>query len=468
MSDSTTRESRGNAAGAGDAQVQQSTADPLASPLQDPLVAPPAPVQMAAATAPEPADGGGGGEDEERPAIVEDGQTTESGQMTRSQFLNEARSRVTTTAQSALGPMWEVAGCPYITAWFNRHQDMTATSMLTMARRYAGAGADANAQTLLAGVTEQVKAGVQAWSSGGDISGQLGATGLGDMAGDVPAADGGEPVQRKADMSPEAVVQRMGDGRPLDSGVKSGLGTAFGSAIGDVQVHTGAAAVQMTRETNADAVTVGDHIAFAGGKYQPGSVSGDALIAHEAAHVVQQRRSGEKVQRHSPGGSSSAAETDADRAAAGAMVQMYGGDAGALAEVESSGPALTSGLQMQRCSNDEQVRDQQVRAGIEGVISGLGPPGMPFPSPEAAGGALEWIRGESASDYQYYVLMGGTHTRALFLNGDVDWGAYQRRARERGAPCSVDDFYTGGIWEDFWNDTQNNTILRGNTAPLPL
>ena len=423
---------------------------------------------MDAATAAAAPAGGGDGEaaPEEAPAIVEDGQPTESGQMTRSQFLAEVRSRVTSAAEGALGPMWEVAGCPYINAWFARHQDTPAPTMLRMAQRYSGNGGATDARGLIDGVTAQVKVGLQAWAGGGDISGQLGAAGLGDMAGDVPDASGGDPVQQKASMSPDAVVQRMGDGRPLDGSVASGIGGAYGANLGGVQVHTGADAVQLARESGAAAVTVGDHIAFAGGRYQPGTPAGDALIAHEAAHVVQQRRSGERVQRYGPGGSSSSTELDADRAAAGAMVQMYGGDARSMSEVDAGGPALRSGLQMQRCSNDREVRDAQARAAVEGVISGLGPPGMPFPSPEAARGAMQWIQGESAADFRYYVIMGGSHTRALFRDGTVDWGAYQRRARERGQGHSMDDFYRGGIWDDFWGHVQTNSVLRGNTPPI--
>jgi hypothetical protein len=39
----------------------------------------------------------------------------------------------------------------------------------------------------------------------------------------------------------------------------------------------------------ARAFTVGADVFFAAGEYRPGSCSGDALIAHEAVHVVQQR-----------------------------------------------------------------------------------------------------------------------------------------------------------------------------------
>lgn len=40
------------------------------------------------------------------------------------------------------------------------------------------------------------------------------------------------------------------------------------------------------------AFTVGSDIAFARGAHRPGTLTGDALIAHELAHVVQQASAG--------------------------------------------------------------------------------------------------------------------------------------------------------------------------------
>jgi hypothetical protein len=60
------------------------------------------------------------------------------------------------------------------------------------------------------------------------------------------------------------------------------------------------------------AVTDGDHVYFAPGRYAPGTVAGDRLIAHELAHVTQQRRAGPPSPRL-------AAELDADAAADAAV-----------------------------------------------------------------------------------------------------------------------------------------------------
>jgi len=64
--------------------------------------------------------------------------------------------------------------------------------------------------------------------------------------------------------------------------------SAFGADFGGVRVHTGNEAVQMNRELRAQAFTHGSDIYFNAGKYEPASVAGQGLLAHELTHVVQQ------------------------------------------------------------------------------------------------------------------------------------------------------------------------------------
>ena len=52
----------------------------------------------------------------------------------------------------------------------------------------------------------------------------------------------------------------------------------------------------LARSLEARAFTVGTHIAFASGEIRPGTLGGDALLAHELAHVIQQR--GERPMPH--------------------------------------------------------------------------------------------------------------------------------------------------------------------------
>jgi hypothetical protein len=86
-----------------------------------------------------------------------------------------------------------------------------------------------------------------------------------------------------------AIAAAHGSGRPLDSGLAGGLGQAFGEPIDDVRVHTGDHAAALARAVSARAFAVGNDIFFGAGEYNPSTPDGTQLIAHEAAHVIQQR-----------------------------------------------------------------------------------------------------------------------------------------------------------------------------------
>jgi len=62
----------------------------------------------------------------------------------------------------------------------------------------------------------------------------------------------------------------------------------MGDSLGDVQIHTGAQAAAACESINARAFTVGNHIAFNTGEYDPESAEGQHVLAHELAHVRQQ------------------------------------------------------------------------------------------------------------------------------------------------------------------------------------
>jgi len=93
----------------------------------------------------------------------------------------------------------------------------------------------------------------------------------------------------------ESRIRRaMPTGTPLESGVRSAFEGAMGTDLGDVRIHRSAAADQLNSDLSAKAFTTGNHVFFSQGSYDPGSSSGQELIAHELAHTVQQ---GGRVQR---------------------------------------------------------------------------------------------------------------------------------------------------------------------------
>lgn len=76
-------------------------------------------------------------------------------------------------------------------------------------------------------------------------------------------------------------------GRPngIPEGVLQKMEVSFGTSFADVNVHVGSEAA----EVGALAFTQGNDIHFAPGQYNPESRSGQELLGHELAHVVQQR-----------------------------------------------------------------------------------------------------------------------------------------------------------------------------------
>lgn len=80
---------------------------------------------------------------------------------------------------------------------------------------------------------------------------------------------------------------RSSSGRPLDAGVRAPLEQAFGADFGSVRIHDGGGADRLSRSLQAEAFTVGSDVFFKSGNFAPNDPSGQHLLAHELAHVVQ-------------------------------------------------------------------------------------------------------------------------------------------------------------------------------------
>jgi hypothetical protein len=78
-------------------------------------------------------------------------------------------------------------------------------------------------------------------------------------------------------------------GHRLDERTRDFFEVRFGHDFGQVRVHTDAGAVRSADALNARAFTVGHDVVFGRNAYVPESESGRFLLAHELAHVVQQR-----------------------------------------------------------------------------------------------------------------------------------------------------------------------------------
>jgi hypothetical protein len=81
----------------------------------------------------------------------------------------------------------------------------------------------------------------------------------------------------------------LGGGEPLADSVRAYFEPRFGCDFSRVRVHSDDAAADAAASLRANAFAAGRHIVFGHGKFAPGEGRGRRLLAHELAHVVQQR-----------------------------------------------------------------------------------------------------------------------------------------------------------------------------------
>lgn len=92
----------------------------------------------------------------------------------------------------------------------------------------------------------------------------------------------------RAEHSP-ADARSLAPGRPLEPAVRRGYEAYFGHDLSQVRVHADTVAAESAEALGADAYTAGPHVVFGAGKYAPDTQAGRRVLAHELAHVVQQR-----------------------------------------------------------------------------------------------------------------------------------------------------------------------------------
>ena len=90
------------------------------------------------------------------------------------------------------------------------------------------------------------------------------------------------------DPSPAVGQTLQSAGQPMDVSTRSFMEQRFGHDFSQVRIHNDPVAHQSSDDIQARAYTHGHHVAFGAGQYQPGSETGQKLLAHELTHVVQQ------------------------------------------------------------------------------------------------------------------------------------------------------------------------------------
>jgi hypothetical protein len=326
----------------------------------------PATVAPVAAAAQAPTSGG---------LIVEDDAVTlMPGQKRKTAFLAELRAVGCAAADQELARAGRnTEGCPFVEKWLSHYTDRPSSHLERVIRKLAsGAATVQSAQDYIPLVAARMAKGVRTWVETGNIPSDIpeelrtelsrGGGALSSLTGAVGSAvsaigglffkEGPGGARAGADVT--ALSARLGPGRPLEGTTRVRMESALGYDFSAVRIHDDAAAAGFSRALSAQAFTVGKHVAFAASSYQPSTPLGDALLAHELAHVAQQTGAGTPSAIRNGHAIHSAAdpavEEDADRAATGALAALYAPD---LAPSDR-GPRLRSGLRLSRCASGSQ------------------------------------------------------------------------------------------------------------------
>jgi hypothetical protein len=83
--------------------------------------------------------------------------------------------------------------------------------------------------------------------------------------------------------------EQQGKGRPLPDEVRAEMESSLDADFSAVRIHTDEEAAQLSKMLKAQAFTRGDDIFFNQGKFDPETRAGKHLLAHELAHVKQQK-----------------------------------------------------------------------------------------------------------------------------------------------------------------------------------
>jgi hypothetical protein len=294
--------------------------------------------------------------------LVADEANPGPGQMKKSAFMAALRADICANVDAALaGTGRDSQGCPWIDHWLGYYEERPVADIERALRRYApeaAAASEANAYIRI--VAARVRRSAQRWARTGEIT-DLPPDMPDGMPGGVLAGFGGMFFKARAGGARPAeassVQRQLGAGESLPGGLRARMEAAFGTGFAGVRLHADATAARLSNKLNARAFTIGPHVAFAGGEFRPGTLAGDALIAHELAHVVQQGHGSaapmpmQKDHHSEPAGPSNQLEHDADVCAANATARLWGGGGPA----RSAKPRLSSGLRLQRCASSPKV-----------------------------------------------------------------------------------------------------------------
>lgn len=219
--------------------------------------------------------------------------------------------------------------------------------------------------------------------------------------------------------APQRRAQAPDVGRTLDApanalppALSAKLARHYGRDFGDVRIHADAEAGASALALGAEAYTIGRDIVFAPGAYRPESAEGRRLVAHEAAHVVQQDG------KPAPGGAlrmgahDSVAEHEA--AQASSQFEQPGARTGRQRQLQHSPPTLQRSL------------FGSILGGVLGAAAGIALGAVLGPVGAVIGGIAGFVAGAVIGDQASRRSRGLSSDERIYLHeiflDSVDYG----------------------------------------------
>jgi hypothetical protein len=205
------------------------------------------------------------------------------------------------------------------------------------------------------------------------------------VAGGIPAGRGsriqakrdndgvgfeGGPVDADTD---RAIRAARGRGAPLDDTVRRTMEAGLGTDLSEVRIHADRGAADLSNRIQAKAFTTGSDVFFSRGAYAPSTPGGQHLLAHELAHVVQQRGgdTGGPLRRGWGGKKDKKAGTNAPKPVIGGPtdVSINGMDPQAFRDDKGYSPDQV--IDVSSGAREERERQEKERLKAEAEAAGL-------------------------------------------------------------------------------------------------
>jgi len=148
----------------------------------------------------------------------------------------------------------------------------------------------------------------------------------------------------------------------------------LGADLATVRVHTDAQAAHATAAHGARALTLGEHVFFAPGRFAPHTTAGAARLAHELVHVLQQRAGLQRAAVAAPRAAEAEARALGAAVGAGGRVTVHGASAG---RPQLDGPEPASTDQPAQADSERLALRHYLRWWLGSALVLGAPPALP-------------------------------------------------------------------------------------------